>query len=187
MNRRDLLQFLAVAVPALAGFSAEQLAALEQRVCTGRQWRPAPFDPQQLATVDRLTEIIIPATDTPGAHAAGVAAFMERIVADWYREEERAAFLVGLGDVNARSKQASGQPFLDISTAEQNAIVEALEDETQATPGSATATFWNRFKSLTVYGYYTSQPGVVDELETLFMPGYYNGDAPMGHARTGRH
>ena len=187
MQRRDLLRFLAVAVPALSGFSAEQLAALEQRV-SGRGLRRAGlFDSQQLALVDTLSEIIIPATDTPGAHAAGVATFIERMVADWYREDERVAFLAGINDVNARSKQATGQPFVDGSTAERSEVVQQLEDEAKASPGGATATFWNRFKALTVYGYYTSEPGVVDELETLFMPGYYDGDVSIGGARSGRH
>ena len=187
MNRRELLELLAVAVPALSGFSAEQLAALEQRASTGRAGRGGLFDPQQFALVDTLSEIVIPATDTPGAHAAGVAAFIERMVADWYREDERVAFLAGINDVNARSKQASGQPFVDGSAAERNAVVQRLENEWKASPGGPTGTFWNRFKSLTVYGYYTSQPGVVDELETLFMPGYYDGDVPMSDARSGRH
>jgi hypothetical protein len=186
MHRRELLRFLAVAVPALSGFSAEQLAALEQRVHTGRVQRAGLFDPQQLALVDALSEIIIPATDTPGAHAAGVATFIERMVADWYRDHERVAFLAGLGDVNTRSKQLWGQPFVAVSASERLRVVQQLETETTEAPGGAAATFWTRFKSLTVYGYYTSEPGVVDELGTPFMPGYYDGDAPLG-ARSGRH
>ena len=187
MNRRELLELLAVAVPALSGFSAEQLAALEQRASTGRTGRGGLFDPQQFALVDTLSEIVIPATDTPGAHAAGVAAFIERMVSDWYRQDERTAFLSGLSEVNARSKQLSGQPFVAASAAARGAVVQQLEYETRFAPGGPTATFWNRFKSLTVYGYYTSQPGVVDELETPFMPGFYHGDVPMGNARSGRH
>jgi hypothetical protein len=187
MQRRDLLRFLAVAVPALSGFSAEQLAALEQRVCNGPPRRAGLFDPQQLALVDILSEIIIPATDTPGAHAAGVAVFIERMVSDWYREDERVAFLAGINEVNTRSKQLSGEPFIDASESARGAVVQQLEYELKAFPGGPAARFWNRFKSLTVYGYYTSQPGVVDELETPFMPGFYDGDVPMGGARSGRH
>lgn len=187
MHRRDLLQLLAVAVPSLAGLSAAQLAALEQGASSRRRLAGALFDPQQFKLVDQLSEIIVPATETPGAHAAGVAAFMERIVADWYHEDERVAFLAGLGDVNIRSKRLFGEPFTDGSSAQQGVVVQQLEDEAARFPGAATATFWSRFKALTVYGYYTSQPGVVDELGVLFMPGYYDGDVPMGGARSGRH
>jgi hypothetical protein len=187
MNRRALLRLLSVAVPSLAGLSAEQLAALEQGASTGRRRQGVLFDPGQLALVDALSEIVIPATETPGAHAAGVAAFIERIVADWYHEDERVAFLAGLSDVNTRSKRLFGEPFTDCSAGQQGEVVQQLDAETTNFPGATAATFWSRFKALTVYGYYTSQPGVVDELGALFMPGYYDGDVPMGGARSGRH
>jgi hypothetical protein len=187
MQRRELIGLLAVAVPSLAGLSAEQLAVLEQGASTRRRLQGVPFDPQQFKTADQLSEIIIPATETPGAHAAGVAAFMERVVADWYHEDERVAFLAGLTDVNTRSKRLFGEPFTDGSSGQQGAVVEQLEDEARNFPGTVAATFWGRFRALTIYGYYTSQPGVVDELETPFMPGYYDGDVPVGGARSGRH
>jgi len=63
MNRRELLELLAVAVPALAGLSADQRAVLEQSLSRAR--RRGLFDPRQFDTVDQLSEIIIPATDTP--------------------------------------------------------------------------------------------------------------------------
>lgn len=187
MNRRDLLQLLAVAVPSLAGLSAGQVAALEQGAST-RRWLPgALFNPQQIKLVDQLSEIIIPATETPGAHAAGVTAFIERIVADWYHEDERASFLGGLSDVDARSKRAGGQAFTDSSAAVQAAVVQELETELRSRPGGASGTFWQRFKALTIYGYYSSQPGVVDELGEVFMPGYYDGDVAVAAARRQRH
>ena len=178
MNRRELLQLLAVAVPSLSGLSAEQRAVLEQGV-PGRRSRRGFFDPQQFATTDQLSEIIIPSTDTPGAHAAGVAAFIEHIVADWYGEEDRAAFLAGLGDVDARSVKASGRSFIEAPAAQQMQVVQELEGS--LTPGS-TDGFWARFKALTLYGFYTSQPGIQEVLRTPFMPGFYDGDAPVHSA-----
>ena len=184
MNRRELLRLLSVAVPALAGLSAEELTALERSAPASRH--RSLFDPQQRATVDQLSETIIPATNTPGARAAGVAAFIERMVADWYQEDERAAFLSGLADVDARSMRASGRLFLDASAAEQVAVVQELETRAQVQTDGA-ATFWSRFKALTLYGYYNSEPGIQDALKLPFMPGYYDGDAPVGAVPGGRH
>lgn len=179
MNRRDLLRLLTVALPALAGLPADQLAALEQSVSARRRGRPGLFDPHQFDTVDQLSEIIIPATSSPGAHAAGVATFIEHIVADWYSPDERAAFLAGLADVDARSRKTSGQAFVAIPAVEQLAVVQELEASMQ--PES----FWSRFKALTLYGYFSSQPGIEDALKVPFMPGYYDGDVPVGGAAKG--
>ena len=187
MNRRELLRLLAVAVPALAGLSADQLAALERDASGSRRRRRGLFDPQQFETVDQLSEIIIPATSTPGAHAAGVAVFIERMVADWYHEDERVAFLAGLADVDARSMRASGRMFLDASAEEQMAVVRELDAAALAQTDVKSPPFWSRLKALTLYGYYTSEVGVQDELKTPFMPGFYNGDVAVGATPDGSH
>jgi len=181
MNRRELLELLAVAVPALAGLSADQRAVLEQSLSRAR--RRGLFDPRQFDTVDQLSEIIIPATDTPGAHAAGVAVFIEHMVADWYGEEDRAAFLAGLQDVDARSVRASGRAFIDAPAEMQMAVVQQLESTLAA---GDTSGFWTRFKALTVYGFYNSEPGIREVLKTPFMPGFYNGDAPVAASGGGK-
>lgn len=186
MNRRELLRLLAVAVPALAGLSAEELDALERSASISRHRYRGLFDPHQRATVDQLSELIIPATDTPGARAAGVAAFIERMVVDWYHEDERAAFLAGLADVDARSMRASGRLLVDASAAEQAAVVQEVDTQAQARTDAA-ATFWSRFKALTLYGYYNSEPGIQETLKLPFMPGYYDGDAPVGGVSGGGH
>ena len=181
MNRRELLELLAVAVPALAGLSPERLAALE-RDARGSSWRRGLFTPQQFQTVDQLSEIIIPATATPGAHAAAVAAFIELMVADWYGEEDRAAFLSGLEEVNHRSMRSSGRAFLDATAEDQAALVAELDAEALGA-NAPKDSFWRRFKALTLYGYFTSEVGVQEELKSPFMPGFYEGDAPLVAAK----
>ena len=57
MDRRNLLQLAAVAAPG---------SALAQ-VSTTPDWKPEVFDAHQNETVIVLSELIIPATDTPGA------------------------------------------------------------------------------------------------------------------------
>ena len=182
MNRRELLELLAVAVPALAGLSADQRAVLEQSLSSSRR-RRGLFDPHQFDTVDRLSDIIIPATTTPGAHAAGVAVFIEHIVADWYSEDDRVAFLAGIEDVDARSARVSGGAFIDAPAADQAAVVQQLESS--LTAGDTTA-FWSRFKALTLYGFYNSEPGIRQVLKTPFMPGFYDGDVAVGDTGGGR-
>jgi hypothetical protein len=177
MNRRELLELLAVGVPALAGLSADQHEVLERSVPGGR--RRGLLDPRQFATVDQLSELIIPVTDIPGARAAGVAGFIEHIVADWYGEDDRVAFLAGLEDVNTRSVRVSGRAFIEAPAAGQMAVVQQLES---SLAGGNSTSFWARFKALTLYGFYNSEPGIRQVLKTPFMPGFYNGDVPVSGA-----
>src|SRR5687768_6657636 len=56
----------------------------------------AVFSPQQRALMTALSERVMPTTDTPGAIAAGVPEFIEKLLADWAAPEERTPILAGL-------------------------------------------------------------------------------------------
>jgi hypothetical protein len=63
MHRRDLLKLGLAVLPATIPAAWAQQAAKPD-------WRPSVLDDHQNETVIVLTELIIPATDTPGAKAA---------------------------------------------------------------------------------------------------------------------
>jgi hypothetical protein len=207
MDRREVVQLLsgALAVPMLSGYSPEALLALGRRLnarITERVPGPNLFDPHQRATVAAIAERIIPETETPGARAAGVPGFIELIVAEHYNDDERARFLAGLTDVDARSRAASGRDFIRTLPAEQDGILSALQDEAEpalaekppekkleepghkptekprealpAKPIEKQVPFWGQIKFLTIYGYYTSEIGVTRELHSIVIPGRYD-------------
>lgn len=104
----------------LGGCRAEPEAA-------GYAFRALGADQQELIGV--LVDLIIPDTDTPGARAAGVPAFIDKMLADWMGDAERTRFLAGLADVDARAQREHGARFVDLDPAQQTAILEALDRE----------------------------------------------------------
>jgi gluconate 2-dehydrogenase gamma chain len=139
MNRREVVQLLAgvVAIPVLSGYDADGLIALGRRL-NARAAADRRFvgllDAHQRATVAAIAERIIPETDTPGARAAGVHDFIELIVAEHYKNDERSSFLRGLGDVDVRSRARFRRDFVEAAPAEQDEILTALEDEAGPVP-----------------------------------------------------
>jgi hypothetical protein len=145
------------------------------------RWRARPgfqvLDAQQQVLVQTLTELIIPATDTPGAKATGVDQFIDVMLADWYDPADRQAFLDGLADVDTRSKAATGKAFTDADPVQQAALLTALDDELarrRATHQKLDKNFWRNLKWLTLTGYYTSQVGFEQELHARIIPGSYD-------------
>jgi len=135
------------------------------------------FDAERDSCLARITELIVPATDTPGASAAGVPAFIAAVIRDIYTAEERAAFEQGLSVLHARAcSRASGkQPFDD----ELSQVLHELdEDREPAAAGSASACY-RAVRDLTLVGYYTSQLGAEAELRYLAVPGYYRSDVDV--------
>ncbi|MBO9623344.1 MAG: gluconate 2-dehydrogenase subunit 3 family protein [Sphingomonas sp.] len=134
----------------------------------------AVFNPVQRASMTALAERVLPATDTPGAIAAGVPAFIEKLLADWARPDERIPILAGLDAIEARSLKDHKVPAAQATPAQQDALLTlAMNDELQGG-----AEFFEAFRQLVIAGYYTSEIGMTQEREYLPVPGEYNGAFP---------
>ena len=96
---------------------------------TAPNWTPDALSQAQNRMVTSMTEHIIPATDTPGAKAAQVNRFIDKMLAEWYGEDERSQFLAGLGEVDKRCRQQYGQPYLKCSEENQFALLEHLDQK----------------------------------------------------------
>jgi len=83
----------------------------------------------QQALVGRMADLIIPDTDTPGARAAGVPGFIDKMLADWMDEDAKNHFLAGLAEVDARAQREHGSLFMGLADAQQTALVAALDEE----------------------------------------------------------
>ena len=94
MNRRELLL---AAISTMAGVmvGSPTLRVIAGEAPTASASRVV-LQGHQPEMVRVLAEMIIPATDTPGAIEAGVPRFIEMMVADWYTDTERGIFLDGL-------------------------------------------------------------------------------------------
>src|SRR5207249_11681389 len=122
MNRRDLLRSLAtaIAIPAISGLPADPSFALGRRAHRrARAGGLQVLDPAEGETVATIAEMIIPATDTPGARAAEVHRFIDLLLAEWAADDERAKFLQGLADIDARARGAFGTDFLTATEAQR--------------------------------------------------------------------
>lgn len=124
------------------------------------------FNHQDFALISRIADLIIPPTDTPGAVAAGVPAYIDYVVSR--NTDQQQVVADGLRWLDAESGRiAPGQKFLDLDQAQQLTILEPLcqaADETSGLARGRNVQFFSLVKSLTADGYYTSQVGLMSEL-----------------------
>ena len=179
MRRREAVQFLgaALAMPFIPR-SAETAIRLGEAL--HRRLGDVPFrtlNRDQQALVTDVAELIIPQTDTPGATAVKVPEFIDLILTEWASVEERAPFLAGLADIDARAATMGAPHFVDLPAAKKTELLTALDGMREAKTGAGLA--FARLKALTVYGYFTSQPVDVDILKTQMFFNGYQGNAPF--------
>ena len=133
-------------------------------------YEPRALSPEQFRTVDQIAEMIIPATDTPGASVAGVPAFIDSMLVDFYPERERSWFLEGLAEVDAAAMSLVGHTFAEASAAERHQVLTVLDRRAYGSPSDERdddrdrPAFMRLMKELTVAGYYTSEVGQTVEL-----------------------
>lgn len=195
MQRRDVLKWLAagaatpVLSPALVALAREALAQV------GSSYKLRTLNPQQNTMVVTMTDLIIPATDTPGAKAARVNEFIDVVLTEWANDSERQYFLSGLADVDKRSSELYGKSFNDASVEQQTTLLLAMDDAAMAARGprrvrhgntipeerdkELQGNFWDVFKGITLHGYYTSEIGFTQEEKLEIIPGAYHGCVPM--------
>ena len=145
----------------------------------------------QSAAVAEIAERILPATDTPGAKAARVDEFIDLMLTEWFTAEERHAFLRGLGQLETASRSRHQTAFTELEPEQMDGLLNAAEQEAVATRedvvvadgaaasdvSPASGPFFDVMKWLTLFGYYTSEVGMTEELEWEVFPGTYDGDA----------
>ncbi len=207
MERRDALRLLAATAvaPRFFDWDADALASgVREHLAHHRRGRPArpsaPYvfqllTPAQRSLVDELAELIVPATDTPGARQARVVEFVDVILAEWATESDRTLFLDGLADVDARAMRAANVTFVNAPASVRERICRDLDDALtsartaskawrdggQTGPRSADhrRLFWHHMRSLTTSGYFTSEVGFTKERKQAIVPGIYNPCMPV--------
>lgn len=171
MQRRDLLRLLGTG--ALLPFVPRSLDAAIQfghaAHTAAAQGGLQILTPAEAALVTTLADLVIPRTDTPGASDVGVTGFIDHLLAAWYHPDERAQFLAGLAEIDARA----GGRFTALPATGQTRLLQSL-DGAKGKAGSAESEF-GRLKSLTVYGYFTSERVVKEVTREPLIPGRFEG------------
>ena len=159
LSRREALKITAGAALSVPVLSAPVAGAA-----------PAPrfFTQAELALVDELAEMIIPADGhSGGARAARVAAFIDGRLAEAVLPpdvEARKRWRDGLARVEALAREIHGGGFL-AGTAEQRVAVLTRMAANEAGPKAPEELFFRELKGRTIHAYYTSKVGIHDEME----------------------
>ena len=188
MNRRDAIKKSAL----LLGGSflmPDILKAWTYPVIENPNWL---LTPAQDALIAEIAETIVPTTDTPGAKAAGVPAFIKKMLADCYRDKYSQYFMKQLDSVEADTKAKFGKSFVDATNEQRTEILKIYEQKAKTDADkfkeevkswgpsviSNEQPFFAIMKSLTVTGYFTSEIGCTQALRYEPVPGKYIGDYP---------
>lgn len=120
--------------------------------------KPVFFSRSDYETLTRLTDLILPRTDTPGASDVGVPWRIDQAVSR--KKELQPLYRNGLAHLNAAAKKQGKADFLALSEQDQAAVLTKM-CEPLGTPNEQ---FFQSLKALTIEWYYNTEPGLAQEL-----------------------
>lgn len=131
----------------------------------GRAETPVFFSPEEFATVDELMETIIPTdSHSPGAKAAGCAAYVDRQLAESVDQEEKKRWRDGVNALMTRSRKKFDKPVAELTADERVTLLEEIASDEQH-PKTDEQKFFNSLKHATAFAYYSSEIGIHKEME----------------------
>jgi hypothetical protein len=174
VNRREWLRQIsaAAALPLIDAWLPPELTDWGREVHAAAQTGSSGSLESEL--VNRLSVIcerILPTDETPGAIAAGVPRFIDHMLTAWYDATERQRVAEGIQELDQQARARFSGAFVDATAAEQDALLLELD-------ALGAKSWFGTVKYLTIWGYYTSEIGVTQELRQRPSPGRYDGCAP---------
>lgn len=132
---------------ALADIAAAQKHAHE----AARSGTPTAFqalDADTAADLDAITSQIIPSTDGPGAHEAGIVYFIDRALST-FDADLRAAYRTGMAAVHQKRREMfpASTGIASLSPDEQMQLIRAVEADPK------TSDFFELLRTHTLYGF----------------------------------
>jgi gluconate 2-dehydrogenase gamma chain len=154
-DRRSLLKiFGAIGATCAYPFASDELYG--QTAAPLPETTPHFFNKSDFAVISRLADLIVPATDSPGAVGAGVPQYIDMVVAR--NAEQQSVVADGLHWLAQKN-------FMQLDEAAQYAVLEPLcEAADSGDLRARNVQFFALIKNLTADGYYTSRTGLLEEL-----------------------
>jgi len=132
------------------------------------------YQPNELLLVSRISDLIIPRTDTPGALDVNVPGFLDSLMADWADTETQLAHRNALQAVS----NTLGRRFMDLPDAMAVPLLEQLDSA--AFSGSGDHRGYRSIKGLITQAYFASEEGALLERKWVATPGRWDPCVDIG-------
>ena len=166
LTRRAILQRLALAIAAAGAIDTldareAHVEAHQAAAATGGRYVPKALSAHEFASLERLTDLIIPADDKPGALQADVARWIDLLLD--VNADLKAKYTAGLAWLDTAIAANGAADFVGATPAQQTALLDLIAFRRNRTPeNGAGIDFFVLARRMTCDGFYTSPVGMRD-------------------------
>ena len=176
-TRREFLQGLIISVGGASALSACGDAATIVATAAGEGGRF--YSANEMALISRISDLVIPRTETPGALDANVPGYLDALMSDWASAETQNNHREALQLISQRLDSLSGN-FM--TTSEAGAAAALSELDSDAFDGDNGLGGYRSLKGYITQSYFATEAGATEELKWVALPGRWD---PSVHISTG--
>ena len=166
ISRRDVLKSLIISV---GGTSL--LSACGGQVSLGAFAPGAPrrfYSEREMALLSRVSDLLLPRTETPGALDVQVPALLDKLMAEWANSDTRTAHRAALAELDTRLQTRSGGDFL---IASEPVAQQSLTQVDSAAFAGEPIQGYRGLKGLITQAYFATEEGALEERQWVAVPG----------------
>ena len=169
-TRREVLQGLIVSI---GGATALTACGGVANVLSTRSGSAARFySSEEYALVTRISDLIIPRTETPGAVDANVPGYMDGLMTDWANNETKNAHRSALRQIKVELDRRASGNFLEASGSEAEQSLVSFDAAAFEQDGDASG--YKRVKGYVSQSYFATEDGATEELKWVAFPGRWD-------------
>jgi gluconate 2-dehydrogenase gamma chain len=170
VNRRALLLGAVVLLGGAAALSRFSRKTVGEAASVGPS-----LNADQFALLEQIVDVMIPATDTPGALEVGVPAFVRQMLDQWASSASRADIVAVLEGYEKHAWAKFGAAFVELQPERRFAVVRSFDEDRLSRQDPP----YGKFKYLVLVGYYQSEIGATQELRYELVPGAWRACVPF--------
>lgn len=169
-TRREVLQGLIVSIGGASALSA--CNGLATVISTEASSMARFYTAREMALVSRISDLIIPRTDTAGALDANVPGYLDGLMADWANAETQQSHRSALALIERELGARVNGDFVRVN---ENAAERALTElDATAFDGGAGLGGYRSLKGYISRAYFVTEEGALQELKWVAVPGRWD-------------
>jgi hypothetical protein len=177
MDRRAAIQTLlqsGLALSLMPGFAETAWSAIAD--AGDRPMPRSAPNSEQTQMIALIADTILPRNDTPGATDVGVPAWIGLVIAEYFSDARRAAFLADLSAIDQLAVSTSGARLIALKHHDLVKVMDSLDAATGSKNLTPAQRGYVQLKELVIHGYFTSKPVQQDLLKVVIVPGRFDAD-----------
>ena len=167
ISRRDALRRVGLVlmttglIDRIAGAEVHEMAG-QARAAAGGAYAPKALSAHEYATLDALTDLVIPVENgKPGAVAAGAAAWIDMMASE--NDQLKGIYTKGLAWMDTAMAGRGAKDFVSATPAQKTGLLDLIAFRRNQTPELAPGIeFFTWARRMTVDAFYTSEIGIRD-------------------------